>query len=510
MTSTHPLNRAVLIERLTLELKMTLDITLNLPELLALIATTASVPTLKATIENEKSRCGGKKKPRLKVINTCRKTIERLSRTFTPPPPPKHWDDRTLYLEDFLEQGVREAYDLSANIRKDVKTTKYKSNIVASALHDGNIAPSDWTPTGRFLPTGQPILQSEDGRQRTEALVQFIQNKYPFVYNARFAAPWLAQYDGLSFSMLPADAQRRVEKIQLRLRIASTPFTPLEHCRYFDARQQTSVTTPGERLTATASLNWALPMYKRLREKMIQHNLSRAKQKRGEDMVCFIRLARAVLARDEELSALDQDLTEWVDGSTGAELDQLIGWQINHELGRPEDEVDEILSTAFANIFRLSRSFVAPNGSGLKPADKKLHYLCGPILRHPARDAIIAELQKQPFTIAPEFVKAGRGWEFVNSTLLLQHVINHCEALVRPPPPTAPPPRAPARRNLVVGDSAAAVVVGTSAISVDRSFKPTERQPRAMPQPPTDLLTPSDFTRSPSETNNAGAAVAAN
>ena len=429
---------------------MPLDITLNLPQLLALIATTASIPILEETIASEEGRGGGKKKPRSKVIEACRQTIAILGRSFLPPPPAKHWDDRTLYLGDFLEPSVQAVYDLSANFRHDIKNTKYKSNILASALHDGNIAPSDWAPSGRSLPTGQAVLQSEDGRQRTEALVQYIQNKYTFVYNPRFAASWLKQYDGLTFGMLPADAQKRVEKIQLRMRIASTPFTLEEHCRYFESRQQSSVTTPGERLTATASLNWALPMYHRLRATMIMCNLSKPTQKRGEDVRDFIRIARTVLASDDELAQLGQDLIKWVDGGAGSELDQLIAWVSNHELAMPEDEADAVMSSALKDVFELSSTFIAPGGSGFKPTDKKLHYLCGPILRDPQRETIVAAMKTRPFTISPEFVKPGRNWEFINSPTLLEQVVVHAQLIKVPP---LPAPRPDSQRLLVVGDN---------------------------------------------------------
>lgn len=428
---------------------MPLDLTLNLPSLLALIATTASIPTLEATIASEEATGagGGKKKPRPKVIGACQRTIALLGRAFTPPPPPKHWDDRTLYLGDFLEPGVQAVYDLSANFRNDVKDTLYKSNIFASALHDGNIAPSDWTPSGRCLPTGQPILQSEDGRQRTEALLQFIHNKYTFVYNPRFAAAWLAQYDGLTYEMLPKDAQNRVDKIQLRMRIASTPFTLEEHCKYFDSRQQTSVTTPGERLTATASLNWALPMYHRLRETMIACNLSKPTQKRGEDVRDFVRLARTALASDEELASLGQDLGRWVNGGA-TELDQLITWVSNHELDMSEHEADALVSAAFRDVSTLASAFIAPGEKGFKPTDKKLHYLCGPILRDPQRETIVAAMKTRPFTISPDFVKPGRKWEFINSPTLLEQVAVHAQLIKVPP---LPAPRSERQRLLVVG-----------------------------------------------------------
>ena len=413
---------------------MTIDLTLKIGDVISTVKAIDDIEELESAIARESVRAT----PRQKVINACRETIKQLGRVFTPPPPAKQWDNRTLRLSAFLDTDTVSVYNLAGNFRNDIKSNAYKSNILASALHDGNIAPSDWTPTGKRLNTGQAILQSEDGRQRTEALVGFIHGKFAYVYQQRFAAPWLEQYDGLYFVFLPSDAKQRVRDIEMRMRGCQTTFTLEEHCKYFDSRQQTSVTTPGERLTATASLNWALPMYKCVYKCMLECNLSKASQKRAQGMKGFVRLARTVLASAAELQELGQSTHKWVDGSSASELDQLIDWLTNHELAMSNDECEALLKSTFKNVNKLQHCFLAPDGKSLAPDNKKLHFLVSNILVHPKCEEIVLAMSKTHFTIPSEFVKEGRKWEFVRSEELLGLIDAHCEKIIQPIPSPRP------------------------------------------------------------------------
>ena len=420
-----------------------LDVKLKWNVLIPLIVLCKSVPDLEATEVAEMRR---KPKPRKKVLNALIKMIERLGgrppRTFTPAQPPREWDDDRINLSDFLRPHLVEKFDLSANFRNDIKCTTYKSNIIASALNDGNVAASDWVPSfDRKTSTGEPVLLSVDGRQRWEAQKQFIMGKYKYVFDASMAAGWLKQYDGLYFNELPLDAQLRVEKIQLRMRICRTHMTKKEEEQYFLARQQTTVTQPGERLKATAygETTWASNLFEQLNPTMSKCGLGgKGKDKRSKNMTLFTRLAMQVLPSNEEYATQS---SEWVSGRTGKEQVLLQDWLTAHsDLAMEESEALECMQDAFEHQYALRNSFIT-SGKGLKMESKKLSYLCSRIQRHPQRKAIVSSMHTHPFTISPRFVDQRYNSDLKDGAELLDEIDAHCEKIIRPKPSPAHRPR---------------------------------------------------------------------
>ena len=346
-------------------------------------------------------------------------------RAFNPPPTRRQWADHTILLVDFLVPELAAQYDLDANFRGDVKTDKYKSNILASAMHDQNVAASDWHQSLRRTAAGSQIWESLDGRQRTEALIQFVQNKFKYIYDPLLANRWLEQYNGLFYRDMPEDARTRVQQIGVRMRkLEGTALTPREKTVYFLSRQQTSVTRPGERLSAMSTLNWSAAMHKQLCPVLEQFNIRLPRQKRQEDMLSFLRIARYALALPQELSDLGQNADKWVAG--GKEETQLVEWLDQHDV--PSDRITNATGAvrdALITVSHCSTYILRPDGRAYPPTDKKLHFLCSRIIRSPQRNDILCALPRHAFTIPEGSFQKSNGGEFKNGTKILDLLDAH-------------------------------------------------------------------------------------
>jgi hypothetical protein len=349
-------------------------------ELAEQVAAPAAAPA--AQKQRPKAKLTAEQKAANREAKKAAKRTEYLAgRTYSPPPPAMSWVEVGLTLAALCCQPEALArWDPVTNFRGDIKAQKYKSAIVASALADANVAPSDWSPSG--TPDGRNT--SLDGGSRFRALVQFRQDAYPYCHNPCLAAPWLEQYDGLLYSELPEDARTRVDNIQMRMRVATQPLSAAEHQRYFESRQQTTVTTPGERLSAAGTCCWAGALFRSSQPTMEELELSGAQQDRRKGSFhTFLLVAYHALGHGPRVAPNQYELRTWMDGF------------------EPADDAASQMEAALRAVVDLAKGvFSERSTAALPPSDKvSLALACSVLGMYHGQPHIAADLANEPFII---------------------------------------------------------------------------------------------------------------
>lgn len=150
------------------------------------------------------------------------------------------WKTQDISLHNFLNDFNCGRYVLNTEWQRgDVHNIKWKQEVIQSLIEFNLV------PTVYFQPSEKrsAIQESIDGRQRCEAILQYLNNKYE-------VACELWGNKSLLYQDLPEDIQDDISMLTIPISISSRTLTKNEIAKLFSRLQQTKKTTMGEHLNS--------------------------------------------------------------------------------------------------------------------------------------------------------------------------------------------------------------------------------------------------------------------
>lgn len=160
------------------------------------------------------------------------------------------WDPQHVTFDYFTDKVNRGHIDLfPPHQREVVHTDEWKGQIVISALTTGDIPELyfDRVPHPEF---GE-IMRSLDGKQRGNAIVQFMNGQIPFP--KKIDRPDLKPLAGKKITDLTPSNQAVIRNLQVHYKVANTMLTDQAVTQFFIKRQATKTTKHGEFLNSDLS-----------------------------------------------------------------------------------------------------------------------------------------------------------------------------------------------------------------------------------------------------------------
>lgn len=162
------------------------------------------------------------------------------------------WDSEHVTWDYFADKVTSGKIDLSPpHQREVVHTDEWKGQIIISALTTGDIPELyfDRVPHKEF---GE-IMRSLDGKQRGNAIWQFMKGQIPFP--KKIDHPDLKTLAGKKFTDLTPQNQAVISSLQVHYKVANTMLTDRDVTEFFNKRQATKTTKHGEFLNSDLSSN---------------------------------------------------------------------------------------------------------------------------------------------------------------------------------------------------------------------------------------------------------------
>jgi hypothetical protein len=153
------------------------------------------------------------------------------------------WKTQDISLHNFLHDFNAGRYVLDTEWQRgDVHNIKWKQEVIQSLIEFNLV------PTVYFQPSEKrsAIQESIDGRQRCEAILQYLNNKYE-------VACTLWENKSLFYRDLPIDIQDDISMLTIPISISSRTLTEHEIAKLFSRLQQTKKTSLGEHLNSKVS-----------------------------------------------------------------------------------------------------------------------------------------------------------------------------------------------------------------------------------------------------------------
>lgn len=150
------------------------------------------------------------------------------------------WKTQDISLHNFLNDYNCGRYVLNTEWQRgDVHNIKWKQEVIQSLIEFNLV------PTVYFQPSEKrsAIQESIDGRQRCEAILQYLNNKYEVECELWGNKPLL-------YKDLPEDIQDDISMLTIPISISSRTLTKNEIAKLFSRLQQTKKTTMGEHLNS--------------------------------------------------------------------------------------------------------------------------------------------------------------------------------------------------------------------------------------------------------------------
>jgi hypothetical protein len=160
------------------------------------------------------------------------------------------WDSQHVTFGFFADEVNKGLIDLfPPHQREVVHTDEWKGQIVISALTTGDIPELyfDRVPHAEF---GE-IMRSLDGKQRGNAIVQFMNGEISFP--KKIDHPELKPLSGKKITDLTPQNQAVIRNLQVHYKVANTKLTNKEVTEFFIKRQATKTTKHGEFLNSDVS-----------------------------------------------------------------------------------------------------------------------------------------------------------------------------------------------------------------------------------------------------------------
>jgi len=158
------------------------------------------------------------------------------------------WTTLHVPLVDFATQNGRGDWVLDPEHQREVvHNDTWKSGIINSALKMGDI-PQVYFHTVTDE-KGLSVYESLDGKQRCTAIVEFIENKYPFNPDTKVLDTHI-ECVGKTLDEFPPLVRQQLQRVRLSCKILTRTMTLEEISEFFLIRQVTKVTTAGEKLNA--------------------------------------------------------------------------------------------------------------------------------------------------------------------------------------------------------------------------------------------------------------------
>ena len=213
------------------------------------------------------------------------------------------WNDQTVSFGYFVSQVEAGRIDLDpAHQRGVVHDTDWQSNVLHSGLIEGDI------PEVYFHERGETkIWESLDGKQRSSAIVGYLRDEYPY------SSDEPAEMTGRKFSELPDSLQNTLkESCTLRVRIAKQTLTDEQIQRFFQKRQNTKRTTPGEHLNSSITSPLLKPLRALLQEENVAGHMATISRvnKRESHLEMVVRIARCY-GEEEKVDCSAPALVNW-------------------------------------------------------------------------------------------------------------------------------------------------------------------------------------------------------
>jgi len=150
------------------------------------------------------------------------------------------WKTQDISLHNFLNDFNCGRYVLNTEWQRgDVHNIKWKQEVIQSLIEFNLV------PTVYFQPSEKrsAIQESIDGRQRCEAILQYLNNKYEVACD-------LWENKSLLYKDLPEEIQDDISMLTIPISISSRTLSKNEIAKLFSRLQQTKKTTMGEHLNS--------------------------------------------------------------------------------------------------------------------------------------------------------------------------------------------------------------------------------------------------------------------
>jgi len=158
------------------------------------------------------------------------------------------WDIREMTCIDFHSQTKRGRWNLNPEHQRDVVHDNiWKSGIINSLLKMNDIPQTYFhTITDK---QGLYNFESLDGKQRCNAVIEFLDNNYKFTPNTTLL-PRDQCLRGLTYLEFPPLHRQLIENAKLSIKVYPRQMSDEEISEFFLTRQVTRVTTLGEKINA--------------------------------------------------------------------------------------------------------------------------------------------------------------------------------------------------------------------------------------------------------------------
>ena len=218
------------------------------------------------------------------------------------------WTDQTVSFGYFASQVEAGRIDLDpAHQRGVVHDTDWQSQVLHSGIIEGDIPEVYFHERGRGQNGGDKIWESLDGKQRSSAIVGYLRDEYPY------SASEPEEMTGRKFSDLSDSLQNMLkESCTLRIRIAKQTLTDAQIERFFQKRQNTKRTTPGEHLNSCITSPLLKPLRALLQEEGVAAHMatiSRVNKREGH-LEMLTRIARCY-GEEEKVDCSAPALVGW-------------------------------------------------------------------------------------------------------------------------------------------------------------------------------------------------------
>jgi hypothetical protein len=173
------------------------------------------------------------------------------------------WDSRDVCILDYINGINTGRYKIDPNWQRlSFRNEEWKSGIINHLWEWNDLNPLYFHKTEK---NGHFVLECLDGRQRSEAIKDFVENKFRLCGKQSGLPIYLCNK---MFSEWPQVEQARFKEFNLKLQIMESELSSDEIARFFQDRQHSSDTKTGEQIGA----NPAKLCYKWLDEAISQKN----------------------------------------------------------------------------------------------------------------------------------------------------------------------------------------------------------------------------------------------
>lgn len=161
------------------------------------------------------------------------------------------WEARKVVLTDYISGLEKLRYVIDPEFqRHSFRNTEWKSDVVSHLIRMRDLPPIYFHT--KYTANGTVMYECLDGRQRTEALKDFIKNKY-HLFGSQKGVPSVLK--NKQFSDWPENQRAKFLEFTLNFQICTRELSADEIADFFSDRQHASDTKNGERLEAYTSTN---------------------------------------------------------------------------------------------------------------------------------------------------------------------------------------------------------------------------------------------------------------